>query len=278
MGGPQIQCLECGRWYRALATHLPRTHGMSHNDYREKWGIPRRYALAGTATRECLSEQMHDQIKSGHLTLNHLPSANLAAQHAARPRKMPVDRERQILMVTQRRPGDHAMLPPGAYRAAGRNAERHRLVQRIRRARDRGELENVRRCQRELTVLDLRRELGPTASERCKRKVNRLLPHEKAFLRKHYAAHGPGILAEVMDRPHGTINAVALRMRLNANSPQGESHRFRWRNDFHDPLLAEAHAAGKTMKHVASLLGTSTTTVAKHARRLGLSFRTKHDR
>ncbi len=33
VGGPQIQCLECGRWYRALATHLPRTHGMSHNDY-----------------------------------------------------------------------------------------------------------------------------------------------------------------------------------------------------------------------------------------------------
>lgn len=68
LGGPQIPCLECGRWYRALATHLPRTHGMSHNDYREKWGIPRRYALADTATRGRLSEQMRDQIKTGHRT------------------------------------------------------------------------------------------------------------------------------------------------------------------------------------------------------------------
>ena len=97
-------------------------------------------------------------------------------------------------------------------------------------------------------------------------------------MKKHYVEHGSGFLAEVMDLPYGTINAAAWRMRLKVNSPQAESHRFRWRNDFHDPLLAEAHAAGKTMKDVASMLGTSTVTVAKHARRLGLSFRYKRGR
>lgn len=36
----RIRCLECGRWYRALPTHLRRGHAMTEDDYREAHNIP----------------------------------------------------------------------------------------------------------------------------------------------------------------------------------------------------------------------------------------------
>lgn len=36
----RILCLECGRWYRALPTHLLRRHKMNDEAYRLKFGIP----------------------------------------------------------------------------------------------------------------------------------------------------------------------------------------------------------------------------------------------
>jgi len=36
----RIQCLECQKWFRALPTHLRRTHGMDDEDYRLKFLIP----------------------------------------------------------------------------------------------------------------------------------------------------------------------------------------------------------------------------------------------
>lgn len=35
----RIRCLECGRWFRALPTHLLRKHGLEDDDYRLKHGI-----------------------------------------------------------------------------------------------------------------------------------------------------------------------------------------------------------------------------------------------
>lgn len=44
MGQPReqsrIRCLECGRWYRALPSHLRHKHELSDEDYRLKYGIP----------------------------------------------------------------------------------------------------------------------------------------------------------------------------------------------------------------------------------------------
>jgi hypothetical protein len=37
----QIQCLVCGKWYRALPRHVRVTHGMSDDDYRIKHGVPK---------------------------------------------------------------------------------------------------------------------------------------------------------------------------------------------------------------------------------------------
>ncbi|NIC05248.1 MucR family transcriptional regulator [Billgrantia bachuensis] len=145
VGGPKIQCLECGRWFRALATHLPRTHGMTHQDYREKWGIPQRYPLAGTATRETLSMQLRQQIDAGRFTYDHLPNATAAAREAGRNRKTPVDQARQSAMMAEQRPGDYHRLPPGAKRADGRDADRRREYQIAYRAEKHGDPEPMRR-------------------------------------------------------------------------------------------------------------------------------------
>lgn len=274
VGGPKIQCLECGRWFKSLATHLPRIHGMSHDDYREKWGIPRRYALSGTATRETLSRQIRDQIESGRLTYDHLPGAVDAARDAPRPCKSPADDARHRQLVAEIRPGDHSRLPPGAYTADGRDADRRRLQQQIRRAENAGDIEAARKVRRQLTIVELKRELGPNARElRNDRKQYRLMPHERELMRKHYAEHGPAILAEVLDRHYGTITAAAWRMRLISKDPHANNHAFRWDRDTHDEQLVNGIKNGKTLKEIAAEIGTSTNTVGFHAKRLEIKPR-----
>lgn len=145
VGGQNIQCLECGRWFRGLATHLPRSHGMTHEDYREKWGIPKRYALSGTATREILSLQMRDIIAAGRITYDNLPLAVEAAQRSGRRRKAAVDDARHRRITAEQRPGDHHRLPPGARRANGRDADRAREYQIAYRAMKQGDPEPMRR-------------------------------------------------------------------------------------------------------------------------------------
>jgi len=137
--GPRIQCLECGRWFRGLATHLSRIHGITHDDYRKKWHIPKRYALSGTATREALSLQMQDLITSGRLTYDHLPSAVESARMSGRRRKSPVDNARHRRLISEQRPGDHHKFPPGAKRSDGRDADRKREYQIAYRALNQGD-------------------------------------------------------------------------------------------------------------------------------------------
>ncbi len=36
----RIQCLECGRWFRSLPTHLLRSHGLTDEDYRMAHDLP----------------------------------------------------------------------------------------------------------------------------------------------------------------------------------------------------------------------------------------------
>lgn len=140
----RIQCLECGCWFKSLATHLPRVHGMQHQDYREKWGIPKRYALAGTATRALLAEQMRDMIATGALTHDHLPTATTAARDAGRSKKTQADAERHQRAIAALRPGDHSLLPAGARRSDGRDATRAREYQIAYRALKNGDPEPMR--------------------------------------------------------------------------------------------------------------------------------------
>lgn len=50
----RVLCHECGRWLRAMASHLARKHGMSTEQYRAAHGLARTVPLAGLRTRERL--------------------------------------------------------------------------------------------------------------------------------------------------------------------------------------------------------------------------------
>lgn len=79
--GARIQCHACGRWYGALSGHL-RSHGLSLNDYRELYELPRGQSLAAPALSERLSERALRQ------DLGELGKRNLASlpPFAGRPR------------------------------------------------------------------------------------------------------------------------------------------------------------------------------------------------
>lgn len=49
--GPQVQCHECGGWYRSLTSHIRLTHDMSEDEYRYEWDLPASTRLAGDETR-----------------------------------------------------------------------------------------------------------------------------------------------------------------------------------------------------------------------------------
>lgn len=52
----KIECLECGRQFRALNTHVKRVHGFpSIKDYKFKFGLPFTYGAVGVATSTLLS-------------------------------------------------------------------------------------------------------------------------------------------------------------------------------------------------------------------------------
>lgn len=41
----EITCLECGRKFKSLHTHLSRAHKMRSSEYRKKWGLSEKHAL-----------------------------------------------------------------------------------------------------------------------------------------------------------------------------------------------------------------------------------------
>jgi len=63
--GNKIQCLLCGKRFKALPQHLERTHDITADDYRERYGLPWRRGLCGTGTSKKLSRNMHERLKKG---------------------------------------------------------------------------------------------------------------------------------------------------------------------------------------------------------------------
>lgn len=57
-GGNLIECLECGRCFRRLGCHLPRVHGLTMDQYREKYGLPWRRGLTSAASSQSYSDAM----------------------------------------------------------------------------------------------------------------------------------------------------------------------------------------------------------------------------
>lgn len=67
----RLQCLECGRWYRSLAAHLPKGEDMSAADYRERHGLAAGHPLVSKE----LSAHWREQTRARHQRGELLPIA-----------------------------------------------------------------------------------------------------------------------------------------------------------------------------------------------------------
>ncbi|MFB9839665.1 MucR family transcriptional regulator [Actinoallomurus acaciae] len=90
----RLLCLECGRWYRALGSHLVQGEGTTPEAYRERHGLPATLPLAAADLRSRWREQTRRRRESGDLPTAVDPAVsatgrrNGAARHAltaARP-------------------------------------------------------------------------------------------------------------------------------------------------------------------------------------------------
>ncbi|HID3974807.1 TPA: MucR family transcriptional regulator [Enterobacter cloacae] len=63
----KVVCRECGREFIFLAPHLRVAHGMTANEYRERWGIPKSVALASAEHSQNCRESISRRIRRGEL-------------------------------------------------------------------------------------------------------------------------------------------------------------------------------------------------------------------
>lgn len=126
----KIQCLECGRWFRAIGSHLVRVHGMTAREYRQRHDLPASYKLASESLRESQSQRTREMIADGTMRNDPL-AASEAARNAGRGYRTTADRAAQAERATNI---PRTIIPDGGRRADGRDAVRARLAQRRRRA------------------------------------------------------------------------------------------------------------------------------------------------
>src|SRR5436190_24328321 len=62
--GDQVRCHACGGWYRSLATHAVRAHGLTAAEYRAIFGLRARTALAGAALRTRRRELAGERLRA----------------------------------------------------------------------------------------------------------------------------------------------------------------------------------------------------------------------
>lgn len=61
--GDQIQCLECGRTLRSLAGHVTRIHGITIEQYQEKYGLPWGRGLVCDESRDKYAAAMRKRLE-----------------------------------------------------------------------------------------------------------------------------------------------------------------------------------------------------------------------
>lgn len=84
----KLTCLLCGREFHNLALHVSTTHEMHKDDYKERFGIPWSYGLAGKKFKEHGSKHFKEMRESGKLARS--PSkAHIQKLHAANNKKRP---------------------------------------------------------------------------------------------------------------------------------------------------------------------------------------------
>ena len=63
----RVVCRECGKGFIFLAPHLRVVHGMTANEYRERWGIPKHVALASAEYSQNCRDNVNSRIRRGEL-------------------------------------------------------------------------------------------------------------------------------------------------------------------------------------------------------------------
>lgn len=82
-----LQCLECGRWYRALGPHVVQGEGLDLDTYRERHGLPATLPLAAADLRERWRTQTKQRRERGELPTSIDPEVSAAARRKAVARR-----------------------------------------------------------------------------------------------------------------------------------------------------------------------------------------------
>lgn len=64
--GDYIDCLICGRTFKALARHLEKIHGVTCDEYRSAYKIPWTYGLISEQARQLASKVMKKRMEEGY--------------------------------------------------------------------------------------------------------------------------------------------------------------------------------------------------------------------
>lgn len=62
-----VQCLECGKLFSSVGTHVRLAHDMTAMEYREKWQIMKKIPISGFSKRRLYSEFIRQKIASGEV-------------------------------------------------------------------------------------------------------------------------------------------------------------------------------------------------------------------
>lgn len=88
LGQQKITCLLCGKKLCILGKHLFSVHGLTSDQYRERYGIPWTRALAVTSTRSRMEQALRKRLESGDQSLNPMTrELSLSASHKKRRSK-----------------------------------------------------------------------------------------------------------------------------------------------------------------------------------------------
>ena len=75
-----VECRLCGRHWRSLGHHLVKSHDITANEYRDRFGFRRGTPLTGAATRARFSESARRTIDEGKLDAHYAGNADRAVE------------------------------------------------------------------------------------------------------------------------------------------------------------------------------------------------------
>jgi hypothetical protein len=65
--GDKIQCLICGKYFKALGAHINKSHGLNVDLYKEKFGLPWSKGLCGCVTADRMRDNAETARAEGRL-------------------------------------------------------------------------------------------------------------------------------------------------------------------------------------------------------------------